>query len=74
VPTRVSTIVRRRSSIDIVISLVMIALQPALTGAPIDGATVIGLLVFGAVAWAPLLNFARATNPVGTEPSAQPAG
>src|SRR5487761_2036066 len=38
-----------------VVIAAMIALQPVLTGALIDGATVIGLLVFGAVSLAPLL-------------------
>lgn len=54
----------------------MLALQPVLTGAPIDGATVIGLLIFGAVSWAPLALFARGTasQPVRAEPSAQCAG
>jgi len=43
------------------------ALQPWLTDASIDGATVVGLLIFGAVSLAPLLLFARGTDrrPVG---------
>jgi hypothetical protein len=44
-----------------VVIAAMIALQPVLTGAPIDGATVMGLLIFGAVSLAPLLVFARGT-------------
>lgn len=54
----------------------MVALQPALTGAPIDGATVMGLLIFGAVSLTPLLLFGRGTG-VGhleAEPRAQRAG
>ena len=59
-----------------VVIAAMIALQPVLTGALIDGATVIGLLVFGAVSLAPLLLFARntAAQPVRAETSAQRAG
>ena len=59
-----------------VVIAAMIALQPVLTGAPIDGATVMGLLIFGAVSWAPILLFARgtATRRVRAEPSAQRAG
>jgi hypothetical protein len=59
-----------------VVIAAMIALQPVLTGAPIDGATVLGLLIFGAVSLAPLLLFVRstATRPVRAEPSAQRAG
>jgi len=54
----------------------MIALQPVLTGAPIDGATVMGLLIFGAVSWAPLLLFGRGTviRHLEAEPRAQRAG
>jgi hypothetical protein len=37
----------------------MLGLQPLLTGAPIDGGTVIGLLIFGAVSLMPLLLYAR---------------
>jgi len=58
-----------------VVIAAVIALQPVLTGAPIDGATVIGLLVFGAVSWAPLLLYARgAGRHLGAESSAQHAG
>lgn len=59
-----------------VVIAAMIALQPLLTGAPIDGATVMGLLIFGAVSWAPIVLFARgtATRSVRSEPSAQRAG
>jgi hypothetical protein len=45
-----------------VVIAAMILLQPVLTGAPIDGATVVGLLIFGAVSLAPLLLFARGTD------------
>jgi hypothetical protein len=37
----------------------ILALQPLLTGAPIDGSTMAGLLVFAAVSFAPLWFFAR---------------
>jgi hypothetical protein len=59
-----------------VVIAAMIALQPVLTGAPIDGATVMGLLIFGAVSLAPLLRFARGTDirRLEAEPSAQRAG
>jgi len=59
-----------------VVIAAMLALQPVLTGAPIDGATVMGLLFFGAVSLAPLVLFARGTasRPVRAEPSAQRAG
>jgi len=59
-----------------VVIAAMLALQPVLTGAPIDGATVTGLLIFGAVSLAPLLLFARgtATGPVRAELRAQRAG
>jgi hypothetical protein len=40
----------------------MMALQPWLTQASVDGATVVGLVIFGAVSLAPLLLFARAAN------------
>jgi hypothetical protein len=54
----------------------MIALQPVLTGAPIDGATVMGLLIFGAVSWTPLLLLGRGTaiRHLEAEPRAQRAG
>ena len=45
-----------------VVIAAMITLQPVLTGATIDGATVAGLLIFGAVSLTPLLTFARGTN------------
>ncbi len=38
---------------------VMIALQPILTGSPIDAASIVGLLVFAAVSFAPLAFFVR---------------
>jgi len=59
-----------------VVIAAMIALQPVLTGAPIDGSMVMGLLIFGAVSLTPLLLFARgtATGPVRAEPRAQRAG
>jgi hypothetical protein len=59
-----------------VVIAAMIALQPVLTGAPIDGATDMGLLIFGAVSLAPLLLFVRstATRPVRAEPSPLRAG
>jgi hypothetical protein len=38
----------------------VLALQPWLTGSPIDAATIAGLLVFAAVAFAPLASFVRA--------------
>ena len=40
----------------------ILALQPALTGAPIDGGTIVGLLVFAAVAFAPIAFFVRAAT------------
>ena len=54
----------------------MLALQPVSTGAPIDGATVTGLLLFGAVSLAPLVLFARgnAPQPAHAELSPQLAG
>jgi len=54
----------------------MVALQPVLTGAPIDGATVTGLFTFGAVSLTPLLPFARGTNRrhLEAEPSAHRVG
>ena len=59
-----------------VVIAAMIALQPVLTGAPIDGVTVMGLLIFGAVSWAPLLLYARGTasRHLEAEPRAQRAG
>ena len=59
-----------------VVIAAMLALQPVLTGAPIDGATVMGLLIFGAVSLAPIALFARGTasRPVRAEPKAQGAG
>jgi hypothetical protein len=42
-----------------VVIAAMLGLQPLLTGAPIDGGTVIGLLIFGAVSLTPLLLYAR---------------
>jgi len=59
-----------------VVIAAMIALQPVLTGAPIDGATVVGLLIFGAVSLAPLLVFARgmASAHPQPEPRAPHAG
>jgi hypothetical protein len=53
-----------------VVIAAMIALQPLLTGAAIDAGTVIGLLVFGAVAWAPLLLYARGM--ASRRPESQP--
>jgi hypothetical protein len=44
-----------------VVIAAMIALQHVLTGAPIDGATVMGLFIFSAVSWTPLLLFGRGT-------------
>jgi len=40
----------------------ILALQPALTGAPIDGGTIVGLLAFAAVAFAPIAFFVRAAT------------
>jgi hypothetical protein len=59
-----------------VVIAAMIALQPVLTGAPVDGATVMGLLIFGALSWTPLLPFARGTasRDLEAEPRAQHAG
>ena len=59
-----------------VVIAAMIALQPVLTGAPIDGATVVGLFIFGAVSWTPLLLFGRGTaiRHLEAEPRAQRAG
>ncbi len=59
-----------------VVIAAMIALQPVLTGATIDGATVTGLLIFGAVSLTPLLPFARGTTRrhLEAEPSAQSVG
>jgi hypothetical protein len=54
-----------------VVIAAMIALQPVLTGAPIDGATVMGLLIFGAVSLAPLLVFARGTASRRAEPESR---
>jgi len=42
-----------------VVLAAMIALQPVWTGAPIDAATIIALLIFGAVCFAPLAFFVR---------------
>jgi hypothetical protein len=53
-----------------VVIAAMIALQPLLTGAAIDGGTVLGLLVFGAVSWAPLLLYARGMT--SRRPESQP--
>jgi hypothetical protein len=52
-----------------VVIAAMIALQPVLTGAPIDEATVMGLLIFGAVSLAPILLFGRDTGPDQFVPS-----
>jgi hypothetical protein len=54
----------------------MLALQPALTGAPIEGTTVTGLLMFGAVSLAPLPLFAGGTvsRHIEAELSPQRAG
>jgi hypothetical protein len=59
-----------------VVIAAMLALQPVLTGAPIDGATVMGLLIFGAVPLTPLLLFARGTanRTVRAEPTARRTG
>ncbi len=59
-----------------VVIAAMIALQPVLTGASIDGATAMGLLIFGAVSLTPLLLYARGqlADHVGLESSAQRAG
>jgi hypothetical protein len=59
-----------------VVIAAMLALQPVLTGAPLDGATVTGLLIFGAVSWAPLVLFTHGTGrrPVRAERSPQRAG
>jgi hypothetical protein len=59
-----------------VVIAAMIALQPVLTGAPIDDAMVMGLLIFGAVSLAPLLLFARGTasRHLAAEPRAQRSG
>jgi hypothetical protein len=59
-----------------VVIAAMLALQPALIGAPIEGTAVTGLLIFGAVSLAPLVLFGRdpATGPVRAEPRAQRAG
>jgi hypothetical protein len=58
-----------------VVIAAMIALQPVLTGAPIDEATVMGLLIFGAVSLAPILLFGRGTaaRPIRAKPEAQRA-
>ena len=59
-----------------VVIAAMLALQPVLTGAPIDGATVIGLLLFGGISLTPIALFARGTaiRPVRAETSAVRAG
>jgi len=59
-----------------VVIAAMLALQPVLTGAPIDAATVMGLLIFGAVSLTPLLLFARGTDnrTVRAESTARRAG
>jgi hypothetical protein len=59
-----------------VVIAAMMAIQPWLTQASTDAATVVGLLIFGAVSLAPILLFAgRAdTRLVGAEPEAQGAG
>jgi hypothetical protein len=58
-----------------VVIAAMMALQPVLTGASVDGATVVGLLIFGAVSLAPLALFAGGadTQPPSAEPVAQGA-
>jgi hypothetical protein len=58
-----------------VVIAAMMALQPVLTGASVDGATVAGLLIFGAFSLAPLALFARSpgTSQIGAEPDAQRA-
>ena len=48
-----------------VVLAAIIVLQPALTGSPIDWGTIVGLLVFAAVAFAPLGFFLRAAVPKG---------
>jgi hypothetical protein len=53
-----------------VVIAAMIALQPLLTGAAIDGGMVIGLVVFGAVSWAPLPFYARGI--ASRRPESQP--
>jgi hypothetical protein len=59
-----------------VVIAAMIVLQPVLTGAAIDAATVLGLLIFGAVSLAPLVLFGRGTAIRHLEPwpGAQRAG
>ena len=59
-----------------VVIAAMLALQPVLTGAPIDAATVMSLLLFGAVSLPPLMSFARGTanRPVRAAPKTQRAG
>ena len=59
-----------------VVIAAMLALQPVLTGAPIDAATVMSLLLFGAVTLPPLMSFARGTanRPVRAAPKTQRAG
>ena len=59
-----------------VVIAAMMALQPVLTGASIEGATIVGLLLFGAVSLAPLSLFARGTDTrlPGAEPNAHGAG
>jgi hypothetical protein len=59
-----------------VVIAAVLGLQPLLTGAPIDGGTVIGLLIFGAVSLTPLLLYARAraSRRPEIEPNVQRAG
>jgi hypothetical protein len=47
-----------------VVLAAILAVQPALTGSPMDGATTIGLLVFTAVAFVPISFLVRAATPL----------